>query len=48
MVDPSKVQRAPVRTNRFGLIAAAILIAALIAYAIYFVMVPAPLPPGTH
>lgn len=48
MVDPSEVKRAPVRTNRFGMIAAAVLIAALIAYAIYFVMIPAPLPSGAH
>lgn len=48
MVDPSQVKRAPVRTNRFGLIAAAVLIAALIAYAVYFVMVPTPLPSGAH
>ena len=36
---------APVKTNRFGLIAAAVLVAALIAFTIYFVMIPSPLPP---
>ena len=35
----------PVRTNRFGLIAAGLLVLALVAYTIYFVSIPAPLPP---
>ncbi|MHB2207034.1 hypothetical protein [Methylobacterium sp. CM6257] len=48
MADPSDVKRAPVRTNRYGLIVAALLIAALVAYGIYFMMIPAPLPPGAH
>ncbi|MBX9933875.1 MAG: hypothetical protein K2Y56_20525 [Methylobacterium sp.] len=35
----------PVRTNRYGLIAAGLLFLALVAYTIYFVSIPAPLPP---
>lgn len=49
MVDPLNTRKpAPVRTNRFGLIAAAVLIAALVAYTIYFVAIPSPLPPTAH
>ena len=36
---------APIKTNRFGFIAAALLFAALVAFTIYFVLIPAPLPP---
>jgi hypothetical protein len=44
-MDPIDEKPSPVKTNRFGLIAAAILFAALAAYAIYFVSIPSPLPP---
>ena len=47
MVAPNDMNKKPAsqRTNRFGLIAAALLFAALIAYGIYFVMIPSPMPP---
>ncbi len=45
MADPYNQKPAPVRTNRFGLIAAALLFLALVAFTIYFVMIPAPIPP---
>jgi hypothetical protein len=44
-VPPIDHRPSPVRTNRFGMIAAALMFAALVAYAIYFVMITAPLPP---
>ena len=44
-MDPIDETPSPVKTNRFGLIAAVILFAALVAYAIYFVSIPSPLPP---
>jgi hypothetical protein len=44
-VPPIDHKPNPVRTNRFGWIAAGLLVAALIAYTIYFVMIPSPLPP---
>jgi hypothetical protein len=47
MVAPNPENQRPAsqRTNRFGLIAAAVLVAALVAFTIYFVMIPSPLPP---
>lgn len=48
MALPKDEKPAPVRTNRFGLIAAAILFAALVAYTIYFLTVPATPPPTPH
>jgi hypothetical protein len=42
---PSDEQPAPVKTNRSGYIAAAVLFAALVAFEIYFVTIPSPLPP---
>lgn len=44
-MNPIDEKPSPVKTNRFGMIAAAILLAALVAYAIYFVSIPSPLPP---
>ena len=44
-MNPIDEKPSPVKTNRFGMIAAAILFAALVAYAIYFVSIPSPLPP---
>ncbi len=46
MALPKDEKPAPVRTNRFGLIAAAILFAALAAYTLYFLAVPATPPPS--
>ena len=45
MVDPYDQKPAPVRTNRFGLIVAVLLAAVLVAFTIYFVMIPSPIPP---
>ncbi|MBO1019221.1 MULTISPECIES: hypothetical protein [unclassified Methylobacterium] len=42
---PIDKKPSPVKSNRFGLIAAGILFAALVAYAIYFISIPSPLPP---
>jgi hypothetical protein len=44
-MQPGDMKPAPVRTNRYGLIAAALLIAALVAFAIYFILIPSPVPP---
>lgn len=44
-MQPSDMKPAPVRTNRYGIIAAVLLFAALVAFAIYFVLIPSPLPP---
>lgn len=44
-MQPGDMKPAPVRTNRYGMIAAALLFTALAAFAIYFFLVPAPLPP---
>jgi hypothetical protein len=42
---PIDKKPSPVKTNRFGMIAAAALFAALTLYAIYFLSIPSPLPP---
>ena len=44
-MEPVDKKPSPVKTNRFGMIAAAALIAALTLYAIYFLSIPSPLPP---
>lgn len=44
-MPPIDHKPSPVRTNRYGLIVGGLLVAALIAYTIYFVSIPAPLPP---
>jgi hypothetical protein len=44
-MQPGDMKPAPVRTNRFGIIAAVLLAVALVAFAIYFVLIPSPLPP---
>lgn len=44
-MPPIDHKPSPVRTNRYGFIVAGLLIAALVAYTIYFVLIPAPLPP---
>ncbi|MCJ2099845.1 hypothetical protein [Methylobacterium sp. E-046] len=44
-MQPGDMKPAPVRTNRYGLIAAALLFAALAAFAIYFFLIPSRLPP---
>ena len=44
-MQPGDIKPAPVRTNRYGIIAAALLLAALVVFGIYFVLIPSPLPP---
>jgi hypothetical protein len=44
-MQPGDMKPAPVRTNRYGIIAAVLLFAALVAFAVYFVLIPSPLPP---
>jgi|FEC22Drversion2_1045045.scaffolds.fasta_scaffold01136_14 hypothetical protein len=44
-MQPGDMKPAPVRTNRYGIIAAVLLFAALVAFAIYFILIPSPLPP---
>jgi hypothetical protein len=44
-MQPGDMKPALVRTNRYGIIAAVLLFAALVAFAVYFVLIPSPLPP---
>jgi hypothetical protein len=44
-MQPDDMKPAPVRTNRFGIMAAVLLFAVLAAFALYFFLIPAPLPP---
>jgi hypothetical protein len=44
-MQPGDMKPAPVRTNRYGIIAAVLLFAALLAFGVYFVLIPSPLPP---
>jgi hypothetical protein len=44
-MQPGDMKPAPVRTNRYGIIAAVLLFVALVAFGIYFVLIPSPLPP---
>jgi hypothetical protein len=44
-MQPGDMKPAPVRTNRYGIIAAVLLFAALVVFGVYFVLIPSPLPP---
>jgi hypothetical protein len=44
-MEPINRKPSPVKTNRFGMIVAAALLAATTLYAIYYTFIPSPLPP---